>query len=237
MHSLLVRIPWLYERLSSFRRFPNYEKILYLRTVKKGSIVIDAGANCGYFTTLFSMMVGKSGEVHAFEPVPESYALLKANTERRTFNVITNKLALGKKKGKASIAYDPCDSEKASLIRTSSIGGQTKEVQVIPLDDYIQEKNIRRLDFIKCDVEGYELQVLKGMKKSLTEFTPQLSIEVTLSLKERVSMLNFLEQMGYDSFRVIEKDYPVYQPSKTSMGDYFYLHAFSSKVSELRSQA
>lgn len=230
MHSPFVRFPKLYARLSSLRKTPNYEKILYLRTVKKGAVVIDAGANRGYFTTLFSMLVGSTGEVHAFEPVPETYDLLLTNTRRRTSNVKANHLAVGRTRGKAPISYDLDDSEKASLAHASATNANSCEVEVIPLDEYMNEEDIRRLDFVKVDVEGYELQALHGMNNSLKKFTPQLSIEVTLLHEERPALFSFLKQVGYDAFRVIEKGYPAYDSSRHSSEDYFYLHAFSSKT-------
>lgn len=230
MHSSLIRFPKLYAILSSLRKTPNYEKILYLQTVKKGDVVIDAGANRGYFTTLFSMLVGSTGEVHAFEPVPETYDLLLANTGRRVSNVKANHLAVGRTRGKSPISYDLDDSEKASLAHASAMNANSCEVEVIPLDEYVDEENIRRLDFVKIDVEGYELQALDGMEKSLLNFTPQLSIEVTLLHEERPTLFSFLKQVGYDAFRIIDKGYPSYDSSRHSSEDYFYLHAFSSKT-------
>lgn len=230
MHSYLARFPKLYAILSSLRKTPNYEKILYLQTVKKGAVVIDAGANRGYFTTLFSMLVGNTGEVHAFEPVPETYDLLLANTGGRASNVKANHLAVGRTRGMAPISYDLDDSEKASLAHASTTNARSCKVGVIPLDEYVNEENIRRLDFVKIDVEGYELQALAGMEKSLGDFTPQLSIEVTLPHQERSALFSFLKQVGYESFRVIEKGYPAYNSSRHSSDDYFYLHAFSSKT-------
>jgi len=230
MHSPLIRIPWLYTKFSFFRKSPNYEKLLYLRTVKKGFVVIDAGANQGYFTTLFSMLAGPTGEVHAFEPVPETYDLLSDNTKHLSCNLKINNLAVGQTKGKTSISYDLNDSEKASLAYHIPSNTKKCEVEIIPLDDYVRENEMRRLDFVKCDVEGFELQALIGMKHTLRKYIPQLCIEVTLTQKDRLSMLRFLKDSGYDSFRVVEKDYPTYYSSRHSSKDYFYLHAFSSKT-------
>ena len=65
------------------------------------------------------------------------------------------------------------------------------ETEIIPLDEYVQDNDLSRLDFVKCDVEGYELQALKGMKRLFSEFTPQLSIEVTINLEDRLSLFSF----------------------------------------------
>ena len=78
MHnSFLARNPILYRSLSRFRKSINYEKLLYLRKIKKGHTVLDIGANQGYYTSLFSILTGNKGQVHAFEPVPESFSKLE----------------------------------------------------------------------------------------------------------------------------------------------------------------
>jgi FkbM family methyltransferase len=234
MHSSLLRFPKLYAKLIYLRKYPNFEKILYLKAIKSGDVVLDIGANYGYFTTLFSGLVSTCGEVHAFEPVPETYKLLLENTRRLMPNIKANNFAVGQKREKAVISYDINDSEKASLVHYCASMTKKTETDVIPLDDYVQDNDLRRLDFVKCDVEGYELQALRGMKRTLCELTPQLSIEVTINHKDRLSLFSFLKDLGYDSFKIIEKGYPDYHHCLNGVQDYFYLHAFSSKASKLR---
>ena len=231
LHSFLLRFPNLYATFIHLRKYPNFEKILYLRTIKRGDIVLDIGANRGYFTSLFSKLVSKHGQVHAFEPIPETYELLLENTRRLMPNIKPNNFAVGQKKEKASISYDINDLEKASLIHSCTSMAKQIETEIIPLDEYAQDNDLSRLDFVKCDVEGYELQALKGMKRTLSEFTPQLSIEVTINLEDRLSLFSFLKDLGYDSFKIIEKGFPDYQECLNGVQDYFYLYAFSSKAS------
>ena len=74
MHNyFLAKKPLFYKILSKLRQKFNYEKLLYLNEIKNGNIVLDIGANKGYYTSLFSTLVGKHGAVHSFEPVPETY--------------------------------------------------------------------------------------------------------------------------------------------------------------------
>ena len=128
------------------------------------------------------------------------------------------------------ISYDPNDSEKASLLDKSSDPSSTRTVKVIPLDAYAREIKLNRLDFLKCDVEGFELNALKGLKETLGLLRPQLSLEITLADEERIELIELLESLGYDSFRKIEKGFPKYDPNQGPLqdGDYFYLHATSS---------
>jgi len=228
MHHVVSCFPKLFARLISLRKQPNFEKILYLKSVNKGDVVFDVGANCGYFTSLFSKLVSFYGEVHAFEPVPETYSLLSKNTLKMN-NVRPNNLAIGESRGKAIISYDLNDSEKATLIHSSTSKEKHAEVNVISLDDYVQENNIRKIDFVKCDVEGFELNALKGMKKTLAMHVPQLSIEVTLKDHQKLELINLLENLGYNKFRKIDRGFPYYEPKKETeqKEDYFYLHATS----------
>ena len=229
MHNIVSSSPKLFAKLILLRKQPNFEKILYLESVNKGDVVFDVGANCGYFTTLFSKLVTSYGEVHAFEPVPETYSLLFKNTLKMP-NVRLNNLAIGESRGKAVISYDLNDSEKATIVHSSTSKEKHAEINVISLDDYVEENNIRKIDFVKCDVEGFELNALKGMKKTLAMHLPQISIEVTLKNKEKLELINLLESLGYNTFRKIEKDFPYYEPKKKTeqQEDYFYLHATSS---------
>ena len=72
----LLSYPKLYAWIASKRKLVNYEKILYLNSINKGDITFDIGANIGSFTQLFSILCGSKGEVHCFEPIPETYQIL-----------------------------------------------------------------------------------------------------------------------------------------------------------------
>ena len=226
----LLRFPRLYAWLSLRRRAVNYEKALYLLSIGKGDVVFDIGANLGYYTFLFSKLVGAEGRVHCFEPVPTTYEKLLENI-RSCENIRTNNIASGEKRGEAEIRYNSRDLEKASLLASSHKTDSSATVEVIPLDTYVDEADLHRLDFVKCDVEGYELYALRGMERTLRHFHPELSLEVTLPLDEEKALLSFLQDIGYDTFRKVEKSFPTYELNRENRPrDYFYLHAFSSKI-------
>ena len=94
---LLAKTPRVYLAMLKGLRRGSVEKRLYLSIVQRGDIVIDAGANVGYFTMLFADVVGRHGEVHAFEPVPATFQLLSENIRRFPSyrNVRLNCAALG----------------------------------------------------------------------------------------------------------------------------------------------
>lgn len=226
----LLRFPRLYAYISLKRRNVNYEKALYLLSIDKGNVVFDIGANLGYYTFLFSKLVGAEGRVHCFEPVPTTYKRLLENIQSCE-NVRTNNIASGEKRGEAEIRYNSQDLEKASLLSPPHKTDNSNMVEIIPLDTYVDEIDLHRLDFIKCDVEGYELYALKGMEGTLRRFRPELSVEVTLSFDDKKALLFFLQDIGYDTFRKVEKGFPAYELDRRDRPeDYFYLHAFSSKI-------
>jgi FkbM family methyltransferase len=225
----LLRFPQVYAWLSARKSSVNFEKQLYLRSIKKGDVIFDIGANLGYFSVLFSKLCGKHGYVHCFEPVPETFESLEYAL-RNLKNIKANNLAAADSEGMMEISYDPKDSEKSSLLGELTAPGSTRTVKVLPLDAYAREVKLNRLDFLKCDVEGFELIALKGMKDTLELHRPQLSLEITLADEQRIELIELLQSLGYDSFRKIEKGFPKYDPNQGPLqdGDYFYLHATSS---------
>ena len=148
-------------------------------------------------------------------------------------NAKINNIAAGDSEDKLEMSYDPEDSEKASLIVDPTSSNSTRIVKVLPLDEYAKEIKLDRLNFLKCDVEGFELRTLKGMVNTLANHLPQLSLEITLAQEERLELVDLLKDLGYDLFQKIEKGFPSYEPNQEmkEQGDYFYLHATSSMAS------
>ena len=129
--------------------------------VKEGDVVIDAGANIGYYTILLSKLVGATGKVYAFEPGEECFSLLKKNLrENRCCNVILINKALFNKKGKIKFYIDKEDKGSSSVLKTNGmevISLRCVSVESTTLDNEIKEP----IDFMKIDIEGAELQALQ----------------------------------------------------------------------------
>ena len=231
MHSNLVKFPKFYSFFMRLKPNINYEKLLYLNQVKRQQTIIDLGANIGYFTTLFSRLVGKLGEVHAFEPLPENYSWLKANTAHCSGNVILNNIGVDQATGIKQIYYNSDDLEKASILGDHISCEKSLEIEVISVDQYVRQNKIQNVDFVKCDVEGNEMNALKGMQETLNRFQPKLSIEVTLTVEERNLLLELLQKYGYENFQIIQKGYPDLKLNDLDKEEYFYLYASTTKNS------
>jgi len=200
---LFAKAPKLYLATLKALRRGSPEKRLYLSIVRKGDVVIDIGANVGYYTTLFADLVGPGGQVHAFEPVPSTFELLCKETRRFPGhkNVSLNCFALGDLNGNAVIYVPNDDHAQAALVRRRE--SREVNVKMIRLDRYAE--GLPKIDFVKCDVEGAELLVLRGGESTLRRCRPKIFLEI----EERwtssfgwtgADVIRFLRDLGYEQF-------------------------------------
>jgi FkbM family methyltransferase len=148
----------------------------FIRNIKKGDVVLDAGANSGFYSVLSSFLVGKEGSVHAFEPTPEIFQMLRKNT-RELSNIFTVRVALSDAPGEADFHLHPIHAVANSLVILPEHQGKTINVQVTTLDEYCNKNNVCP-SFIKLDVEGAESKVIKGSAKTLARCAPVISLEI-----------------------------------------------------------
>jgi FkbM family methyltransferase len=207
---LFAKAPKLYLATLKASRRGSPEKRMYLSTVRKGDVVLDIGANVGYFTKLFADLVGRRGEVHAFEPVPASFELLCKNIHSfpRNENVHMNCLALGETDQNVVLYLPNDDYGQAALIRHREGSWSTSQirelnVKMMRLDKYAER--LTKIDFIKCDVEGAELLVLRGGRSTLRRCRPKIFLEIeerwTSSFGWTGSdVVRFLQEIGYRQF-------------------------------------
>jgi FkbM family methyltransferase len=157
-----------------------FETELLKAHVGRGDVVLDLGANIGYYTLLFASLVGPEGKVFAFEPDPTNFDLLTRNVRRNGYtNVVPVPAAVGDRTGKLRLFL--CEENRGDH-RTydSGDGRPSVEVDVVRLDDYLKDFE-RPIAFVKMDVQGSEPAVLSGMAgllqrnprmKLATEFWP-----------------------------------------------------------------
>lgn len=140
-----------------------YETKLFEKLVVKDMTIVDVGANIGYYTLMAAKLVGDKGEVFAFEPEPENYALLVRNIELNNYkNVIPVKKAVSSKTGKADLFLNRETGAHGFLPDREGVIGMTT-VETISLDEYFKGRE-SPIDIIKIDAEGAELAVLQGMQ-------------------------------------------------------------------------
>ena len=152
--------------LSINKSYEKEETELIRQHVKKSDVILDIGANIGYYTILFSKL-GK--EVHAFEPDETNFSILQKNIKANNLtNVISNKKAVSNKNGTINLSLNKLNTG-GHYITNKETG---VKVETIILDDYIKS-----VDFVKMDVEGAETLALMGMKNLLANPNLKLLIE------------------------------------------------------------
>jgi len=187
------------------------ETKLFNNIIKEYDVVVDIGANIGYYTLLAAKKVGPSGRVIAFEPDPVNYLLLKKNIIANKYNnvVLVNK----------AVSDESCvlplflSSVNNGDHRLYDDGGHRDFVNVdsISLDEYFKDNY--KVDFIKIDAQGAEGRILKGMKnvincnkrlKILTEFWPDRLRACGVDPKEYIFSI---QKYGFEAFDVEDRDF------------------------------
>lgn len=152
-------------------------------------VFVDAGANFGWYTTLFAKYAGTRGEVHAFEPVPTTFENLRRNYELMGSppNVRINNVALGEAESDAVINLFPDEPiGHASLSDHGHANAISFSCKIVRLDDYLETNQVSKVDFVKVDIEGAELKLLKGAERLFRQQAPPIFL-MEMALKQTKS--------------------------------------------------
>lgn len=161
-----------------YRKTEAHELALMRESVAAGDDVIDVGANIGYWTTAMAGAVGPSGRVFAFEPLAGTYRLLQKNVlANYLHNVALFNVALSDRDGEALLAADRSQTHQSHLVANAGPATEAVPVMLSTLDRFEPQLRLDRLSFLKIDVEGHEVAVLRGAKKLLSRATPTVLAE------------------------------------------------------------
>lgn len=141
--------------------------------VQEGDYVIDCGAYTGNTSVYFSQKVGEKGKVFSFEAMPETYSILCENIEKYN-NILPFNFALTNKS--SEIKFSSIATPGAKII--DDIDSDFVSIKGISIDEFVQLNKINKIDFIKMDIEGAELDALDGCKKTCAKFLPKLAISI-----------------------------------------------------------
>lgn len=194
--------PWTGMSFGLYGEYSEGEAELMRGLLFPGAVALDVGANVGALTIPMADAVGPRGTVLAFEPQRLIYYILVANVALRSYqHVYPHWLALGHMRGKVDVPlldYD-VDNNFGGLSLDADapkIDARLHQpVDIIPLDDLA----LTRCDFIKADVEGMEVDVLKGGAGTIAQHKPTLYLEADRPHKQR-PLLEQLDRMGYDAY-------------------------------------
>lgn len=161
----------------ALEKYEPYETQLILRQAKRNDVVVDVGANIGYYTILLADKVGKIGKVYAFEPDKTNFEILEKNIkESKLENVVAVNAAVGRK-NETKILYKSEENLGDHKLYNDQflISNVKKEmVKIIKLDDYFKDKKV---DLMKIDVQGWEPEVIEGVKKIIEKDKPIIFME------------------------------------------------------------
>lgn len=172
-------------------------------TPRKGDVVVDIGANIGVVTVRSARIVGQGGRVVAIEPEINNVRLLQKNI---VANNLSNVTIVGKgawsHKGNLSLNVSSCGLEHSFYSDNNFLAGKSRnheQVNVDTLDNILYELDIKKVDIIKLDVEGSEIEVIKGMNNTLLKNHVKLIGESHLinNVNTYNSIQKQLNQLGY----------------------------------------
>jgi FkbM family methyltransferase len=165
-----------------------------------GSVFFDVGANLGFFTLLAARLVGPSGRVVAFEPHPDNLVALRANVELNDLaNVVIVPKAVSDTSGER--VFEMSEAATASVTNEVDVGARnTIGVAATSIDDFASGPSPVVPDMIKIDVEGHEIEALRGMSRTVESHRPVIVCELHGT---NTAVAGLLQDLGY-TLEVIE---------------------------------
>jgi FkbM family methyltransferase len=182
----------------------------FIKNLKEDSAFYDVGANCGYYSLLAKEII-KTGEVHAFEPVPKTFKILKENLSKKQ-GVFFNQLAILNQEGQIDFyditgiasGYSTSNPDVLKNRNLDFLSASKKiKVQTTTLDKYCI--NHSKPDFLKIDVEGAESQVIEGGVATLKQNNPIIAMEVwgnSFDNRSHLKAIDTLSNLGYKSYKI-----------------------------------
>jgi|GEM_PF-575780 FkbM family methyltransferase len=206
------------KRLSEFYvpgKFEKFTSDILENSLEEGGVFVDVGAHYGYYSLLASTRVKEKGEVYAFEPVAENCEMIRRNVIHNNIkNIKIENCAISNESKEKDFhvteASDSAGFHEHPLTKTREI----RKVMAVSLDDYFKDKKI---DVMKIDTEGHEMQVLRGMKK-IIENNPEIKLLVEFNPKCLVNaghdpqkLLGELANFGFEIFFIRDKERKIFR--------------------------
>lgn len=212
-HGMFIYNPndtFIGKSLEWYGEWAEFELDLLSKFIKPGDTVIDVGANIGTHTVAFSHMVGKDGKVFSFEAQPRLEAILAANIQLNNLgNVYWDVKAVGERGSTVKVQEIPSDDTVCNFGEYALFEGKPSLlVEMITIDSFTDGLNP---SVIKIDVEGMEVDVLNGARRTIERSKPVLYFEFD-EAADGEAIQKMLEDIGYVAFWSIG---PFFNPMNT----------------------
>lgn len=207
-----------------------------------GEVAVDIGANIGTYTKFLSRLVGPQGRVYSIEPIPETFQILCSNIKKLHLqNVVAENCALSDHDGRVTMEIPRWD-----------YGGENLYMAQV-VEDARPSRSLRRLhitcktldsllaktpppSFIKCDVEGHELQCVMGARQVITQGHPMWLIEVSggqdLQGSTGSAVYHLMKDFGYEPYRFDGSQVVKQSPGEGSLNVWFFTPAHVQRLRE-----
>ncbi|NTS42134.1 FkbM family methyltransferase [Flavisolibacter sp. BT320] len=213
-------------KLGLLKNNPSYQWHYFVQSlVKEGDHILDIGANLGYFTLQFASKVKSSGHLYCIEPVtPFQNQLKKLITGRPNITLLP--YALGEESGKQVTLGIPAQFQKLGYLRhgtTTLLYGGNMADGKYSFGATMKRgselfAHLPKLDYIKCDIEGYETVVLPEMQAVLEQYQPLVQLETWGD--QLLTMYRFFCDLGYQTFYLEKgKLFPVENKPESRWGE------------------
>lgn len=226
---VLQKFYWVSYRLGLLKWDERYKYHYFAKKlIREGDVVIDIGANLGYYSKLFSKWVGPTGQVISVEPVPIYNKVFRPFLHDEE-QVVLYPYALGKNEKKIKMVSQMKDEYlHTGLVHVfeEEKEGQLKEQDFVFNAEMKNPeklfKDLDRIDYIKCDVEGFEYEVFGEMKPILEKHHPILQVEV--NRHNKAPLMELLEEESYQPYKLEDNTLKTKEDDlDTIAGDYLFI--------------
>jgi FkbM family methyltransferase len=217
---------WIQQNIFFLGSYEEAELKVLANHLKPDNVFIDIGANFGLYSLIASQYISEEGSIFCFEPFPENYKSLCTNLSLNHLTRVTaeNK-AVGSEMGELKLYNNSKENNLGMVSSKKTKDSDVVTVTKVSLDDYLQTKSLEKITFIKIDVEGFEYEVLQGMKKTLQRYDPIILIEVLDSKSENDLINNpheLLCELGYKRFFIDDNGNLSSDPCNKGRKNYVY---------------